>query len=314
MPGLVLLRSGAVSAAIDPATFQRVYRQSVPDVMRFITPERQELVARHDLSLHPATFRLDSYLYASERRYAHLVALTNRHLPAEVPPEALEVGGFLGAYPLTLARMGIPTTLVEQYGYYYGAFDDLAAFLTAEGVRIWDADFTEPLPDAAGRYTLVTNMAMLEHLSGSPRQLMLNLRACTHPDGLVVLDVPNVAYWPNRLRALRGESIHQPLQVVYASAPPYLGHHREYTLDELSQLLTWTGFRLSESVLFNYSLSLTRGTSFERLYTLVMYLWPTLLFPACRELIMVAARPVADLAEPPTTQLLRGPPAVPAGS
>jgi hypothetical protein len=59
---------------------------------------------------------------------------------------------------------------------------------------------------------------------------------------------------------------------------------------------------------------LKRGTWFDRLYTLVMYLWPTLLFPACREVIMVAARPAAEQAEPATTLLLRDPPVVPAGS
>ena len=292
-------------SVIDPERFFRTYRQAVADVMRFITPERQELIARHDLSLHPARHRLDVYLYASERRYAQVLELCNRHAQFGASElRALDVGGFLGAYPLTLARLGIPATLVEQYGYYYGAFDELAAFLTAEGVRIWDADFTQPLDDIPDRYTLVSNMAMLEHLASSPRTMMLNLRSCIDDRGLLVVEVPNVAYWPNRLEAVRGQSIHQPLDLVYASAPPYLGHHREYTPAEVSELLTWTGFLPIETDLFNYSLSLRRGTWFDRLYTLVMYLWPTLLFPACREIIMAIAAP-GEINEPESVGLLR---------
>ncbi len=288
-------------AIINPAQFRSVYRQAVRDVMRFITRERQIVIARHDVSLHPDRHDLGTYLRASERRYLELVRLCNRHAvhaPAET--RALEVGGFLGAYPLTLARLNIPVTLAEQYGYYYGALDELAAFLEREGVKIWDVDFTEPLPDLGDRFTVVSNMAMLEHLASSPKALMENLRTYTAGNGLVVVEIPNVAYWPNRLEALRGDSIHQPLDLVYASTPPYLGHHREYTIAEVHALLDWSGFAPVETSMFNYSLSLRRGTWGERLYVLLVYLWPTLLFRACREIIMAAARPIEPAADSPS--------------
>jgi hypothetical protein len=278
---------------IDPTHFRHAYRQSVRDVMRFINPERQEIIARHDLSLHPDRFDLGVYLLASERRYLDLVSLANQHARYSASDvSALEVGGFLGAYPLTLARLGISVTLVEQYSYYYGALDELAAFLRTQGVQIWDADFTQPLAETPEEFSLVSNMAMLEHLASSPKLLMDNLRSCTHERGLLIVEVPNVAYWPNRLDALRGESIHPPLDLVYASEPPYLGHHREYTVCEVRELLAWSGFAVREVKLFNYSLSLRRGTWSERLYTLIVYLWPTVLFPACREIIMAVAVPI----------------------
>jgi hypothetical protein len=285
-------------AIIDPTDFRDVYRQSVRDVMRFINRERQEVIARHDVSLHPDRHDLGIYLVASERRYLELVSLFNEYAQYSASDIcALEVGGFLGAYPLTLARLGIPVTLAEQYGYYYGALDELAAFLRAEGVQIWDIDFTRPLTEGRKRFTLVSNMAMLEHLASSPKTLMDNLRSLVHERGLVIVEIPNVAYWPNRLEALRGESIHQPLDLVYASEPPYLGHHREYTVAELRDLLAWSGFGVREVRLFNYSLSLRRGTWAERLYTLMVYLWPTVIFPACREIIMAVAVPTEPYRE-----------------
>jgi 2-polyprenyl-3-methyl-5-hydroxy-6-metoxy-1,4-benzoquinol methylase len=281
--------------AIHPRQFRRVYRQSVRDVMRFIDRERQMAVARHDASLHPDRHDLGVYLQASERRYAELVQLYNawHRLPHD-QLRALDVGGFLGAYPLTLARLGISVTLAEEYGYYYGAFDELAGFLAGEGVDIWAVDFTEPISDTRDGFTLVSNMAMLEHLPGSPRGLMENIRSCIDPDGLLIVEIPNVAYWPNRLEAIRGQSIHQPLELVYASEMPYLGHHREYTVAELQELLRWSRFVPRDLKLFNYSLSLRRGTWTDRLYTLLVYLWPTIVFPACREIIMAVASPASE--------------------
>lgn len=277
---------------LEPRRFRDEYRRAVDDVMRFVTRERQEVIARHDLSLHPDRHDLRVYLEASERRYLELVRLCNTFATYRASDtRALEVGGFLGAYPLTLARLGIPVTLAEQYGYYYGAFDDLAGYLASQGVEIWDVDFTEPLPEPRGGFNLVSNMAMLEHLASSPKALLDNIRACLAARGLLIVEVPNVAYWPNRLEALRGQSIHQPLELVHASEPPYLGHHREYTVSEIRQLLGWHGLKVEKIELFNYSLSLRRGTWFDKLYTLLVYLWPTLLFPRCREVITAVARP-----------------------
>jgi 2-polyprenyl-3-methyl-5-hydroxy-6-metoxy-1,4-benzoquinol methylase len=277
---------------IDPRAFRNAYLQSANDVMRFVTPERQAVIARHNTALLPGHQDLGLYLRASVARYGELMRLVNAH--ARVDREAiraLEVGGFLGAYPLALARLEIPVTLVEHYGYYHGALDELAEYLAAAGVEIWDTDFTTKLDTEPPKYTLVTNMAMLEHLPDSPKQLMENLRASTAADGLLVLEVPNIAYFHQRRRLLLGHSIHPSLESLYLSEAPYVGHHREYTVSELVQLVSWSGMQVRETVLFNYSLSLRRGTWMERLYALVMDLWPTYLFPRSRELIMVAASP-----------------------
>jgi len=278
---------------VEVARFREEYRQAVRDVARFVTPERQELIARHNLGLHPSRTDLTAYLEASEKRYVRAVELFNAHLDGNSTDlRALDVGGFLAAYPLTLVRLGMPVTLAEVYAYYHGAFDDLSEFLAAEGIEIWDVDFTEPLDHSLDRrFTMVTNMAMLEHLASSPGQLMSNLRAVTDERGALVIETPNLAYWPNRWALLRGRSVHPPLEVVYGSAAPFLGHHREYTVRDLRDLLSWTGFNTKSIDVFNYSLSLGEGKWIDRLYTFAVYLWPTLLFRNCREVIMALAVP-----------------------
>jgi 2-polyprenyl-3-methyl-5-hydroxy-6-metoxy-1,4-benzoquinol methylase len=285
-------RAPAASPLIEPSAFRNVYLQSVKDVMRFVTPERQTVIARHDTVLLPANHDLGLYLRASVARYDQLLRLVNAHTRVDCGAlRALEVGGFLGAYPLTLARLGIPVTLVEHYGYYHGALDDLVEYLAASGVSVWGADFTTKLEAEPPRYTLVTNMAMIEHLPDSPKQLMDNLRASTAADGLLVLEVPNIAYFYRRRQLLLGRSVHPDLESLYLSETPYVGHRREYTASELLQLVSWSEMTVREVVLFNYSLSLRRGSWIERLHALTMDLWPTYLFPRTREAIMVAASP-----------------------
>jgi 2-polyprenyl-3-methyl-5-hydroxy-6-metoxy-1,4-benzoquinol methylase len=281
-----------MNVVVDVQLFREQYRRAVRDVTPFVTVERQVVIARHNFGLHPSRTDLTLYLEASELRYIRAVELFNAYLPDRATQQrALDVGGFLGAYPLAVARLGIPVTLAEVYAYYDGALDDLGDYLASEGVEIWDVDFTEPIDDLTQRFTMVTNMAMLEHLASTPEPLMRNLRAVTDDSGALLIETPNIAYWPKRLALLRGGTVHPPLNDLLRSAKPFLGHHREYTASELAELLKEAGFRTVSVGRFNYSLSLRRGNLFDRIYTLVVYLWPTLLFPKCRELIMALAVP-----------------------
>src|SRR4051794_14247403 len=102
-----------------------------------MTPDAQAELARHNPTLAPGVFDFGAYLGASEIRYLHVLELFDRH-DSGPAPKLLDVGGFLGAFPLALARLGSPTTLVEQYGFYHGAFDALYAYLEREGVTVLD--------------------------------------------------------------------------------------------------------------------------------------------------------------------------------
>jgi hypothetical protein len=277
---------------VDVARFREEYRRAVKDVSRYVTAGRQKVIARHNIGLDPSRTDLRRYLEASETRYAGALTLFNNHfrLFGETG-SALDVGGFLGAYPLALSRLGLSVTLAEVYSYYGGALDELHAFLISEGLEVWDVDFTRPMTESGRSYAMVTNMAMLEHLSGSPEILMDNLRAVTAEEGALVLETPNIAYWPTRLDLLRGRTVHPPLDVVYGSAAPFLGHHREYTVQEVKDLLSWTGFETEDVICLNYSLTLRGRPILDRIVTSVVLLWPTVAFRNCRELIMALATP-----------------------
>lgn len=286
----VISQAPPTGPVLDVAAFRSAYAGAVRDVLPFLTPDRLRAVARHNPGWHPEAFDFASYLRASEARYVRALELFLRAGggAAGGALRTLEVGGFMATFPLALARVGARATLSEKYGYYYGAFDELRDFLVAEGVEVWDLDLTEPLADApAGGFDLVTNMAMLEHLPNSPRPLMENMRALLAPTGHLVLDVPNIAYWHKRLRALRGRSIHPSLRDVLDAEVPFTGHHREYTIDEVRSLLEWTGFTPVTLETVSYSPDPGRsplGLAYKALWDVLDR------FPALREVIVACAR------------------------
>ena len=267
-----------MSSSINLERFRTEYPRAVQDVTRFVTPERQEVIARHNPGLERSRTSLSTYLKASENRYARALGMFAKYLPAGAELRALDVGGFLGAYPLTLARIGVQVTLAEVFAYYGGSLDELGGFLASEGVEVLDVDFTQPLAGAVMRkFTMVSNMAMLEHLADSPKQLMTNLRAVTSETGALLVEVPNIAYWPKRLSLLFGRTVHPPLDVVFGSATPFTGHHREYTVAEVTDLLRWTGFRPVAVDQFNFSFSFSGMKWVDRVNPATVRLLPSVL-------------------------------------
>jgi SAM-dependent methyltransferase len=276
--------------AIDVNAFAAAYRQAVDDVMRFITPEHQVLMARHNPDLHPDSYDIRNYLALSEKRYVPAVEMINRHHRGDARPTVLDVGGFLASFPLALARVGVPTTLSEKYGYYYGAFDDLRDYLVDNGVSVLDLDLTDPgetLPSQ--QFDVVTNMAMIEHLAHGPKDLLENIHKLVADDGHFVIEVPNITYWPTRINFLRGRSVHPHVRFVYRSETPFMGHHREYTRDEVADVLDWSGYDVSELITLNYSWDY-HADPVRNVFYKVVYEWPMRRYEANRELIMACAK------------------------
>lgn len=169
----------------------------------------------------------------------------------------LDVGGFIAAFPLTLSRMGLDVTLTECYDYYYGAFDDLKDYVEGEGV--WNVDPTVEQDDIffeskEDSFNLITCMAMIEHLPNSPKVLFENASRLLAEDGSFVVEVPNIAYFPNECSSSSGKTIHPPIDDVYNERTPFTGHHREYTIQDLDRVFELTGFKRDQVSTFNYSL------------------------------------------------------------
>jgi len=230
--------------------FEQTYRKSVSDVFRFWTPQMQSEIARHCRGWAPGLFDFEQYLTASAKRYY----LAWESLAADGASRVCDVGGFWGAFPVTLSRLGFSAAMTETLGYYGDSFSPLFAYIREQGVEILDydpfADEGKSTPD----FDAVTLMAVIEHYPHSLARLMENVIALLRDGALLYIEVPNIAYWPKRLALLRGRSPLVPAQDIFHSDVPFIGHHHEFTMDELKDLVSETGLLLERDVYYSYSL------------------------------------------------------------
>jgi 2-polyprenyl-3-methyl-5-hydroxy-6-metoxy-1,4-benzoquinol methylase len=258
--------------------FRQAYRETVKQVMQLL-PKDLSAIAKHNAGWRTGSFDPEAYLLDSEARYLRALRIIRQTGSKRI----LDVGGFMAAFPLTLARFGFSVAIAEKFGYYDHALDRIADHLRSKGVEVIDADFTEPPIEAtaaANGFDAVTCMAVAEHLAHTPRFLLENIHAALRPGGSLVFEVPNHAFWPRRAAFfLKGTSVHSPMSDVYHSAIPYTGHHREYTLSDGRYVAKEAGFEVVSEETFNYSLDASSP------WTLLKYA-PAFLFKECAEVLL----------------------------
>jgi SAM-dependent methyltransferase len=268
---------------IERKRFEEVYGECVAEVMQRM-PEDWSSFAKHNIGWSKDRFDAEGYLRMSAERYWRAY----RMLAESGARSVIEIGGFLAAFPLALARLGLEIAVAERYDYYGTAIDRIAAHLRGNGVRVIDADLTSPLADRSpvlGHFDAATCMAVAEHLAHSPRHLMENIRAALRPGGALVFEVPNLAFWPKRYAFLvRGESVLAPISDVYHSDVPFTGHHREYTLSDARYVVREAGLEVVREETFNYGFD-TRSLWFRLKYAPAFLLreWAEVILLHCRK-------------------------------
>lgn len=110
----------------------------------------------------------------------------------------------------------------------------------------------DPLPFPDESFDAVVCCQVLEHFTHSHLPAIREMRRVLRPDGMLEIDVPNVASLRNRSRMLRGKNITYDYVEHYVNAEPilYAGrsfyplrHNREFTRAELHALLELGGMR-----------------------------------------------------------------------
>jgi len=197
---------------------------------------------------------MGSYLRMSVVRVVRLVeALRRRGVEGGT---VLEVGAWFGSFALALRRLGFDVVACDRYSSYGDAFDRYVELMRDEGIRIVSTNRDNELEQIAdlGVFDVVLAGAVIEHVPHTPRRLIETLFGAVRPGGVLLLDTPNVARYWNRRALERGETIFQPLAEQYASAPPWEGHHREYTGAELGWMLEQVGCEQVEVEFLDYNM------------------------------------------------------------
>jgi SAM-dependent methyltransferase len=146
---------------------------------------------------------------------------TTRLLERFCRPAALTLTNFFG----TASGRG-EQALVDRQG------EEVARY----GYDLVDVE-TTPLPYADGSFDTVLFCEVLEHLIVDPLFALGEIHRVLAPDGQLLLTTPNVARATNVRRMRQNMGIYDP----YSRYGPHGRHNREYSSDELFEILEGSG-------------------------------------------------------------------------
>ena len=139
----------------------------------------------------------------------------------------LDLGGGTSLYNPILRCLGMDVTVVDLF---IGEEDGLAR-LAALGIATEQSDlYAAVLPERT--YDGISMFETIEHLPHSPKPILEKVVTALKPGGRFVLSVPNMARSEDRMRMLMGRNPMGKYRVFFRDGNPFLGHHREMTMDE----------------------------------------------------------------------------------
>jgi SAM-dependent methyltransferase len=117
---------------------------------------------------------------------------------------------------------------------------------------------TEPIPLADGQMDMVVFTEVLEHLNAGPGRIFSDIHRILKPGGTLVFSLPNTAMLKNRIAALLGKPVLEPVYAVFKEAKSEqsqgdgewvhgLGHIREYTMSETTDIVRRYGFEVQST-------------------------------------------------------------------
>jgi len=204
----------------------------------------------------------------------------------------LEISSFLGVVDIALAKIGF-----EVYSYDIPEFQKnrkLNELYLKFNVHqssgylkdVWQTGL--PYPD--NHFDAVILSEVIEHLNFNPLPVLQEINRILKKDGIFYITTPNQVNFINRIKIILGRSIRNPIsdsvtQLDQTKHTICGIHWREYTLEELIQLLEITGFTIS-----TYTYSHMAKTHTSPFIKKIFYTTSSLLFPKLADSITIISK------------------------
>lgn len=233
-----------------------------------------------------------------KKRYAYTIGLVDK-LPKESVRRVLDIGCGVGIVPLTLKKMGYSAEGLEYYIFPKNKKGEFStkAFEDADSLKkkwrelslaIHEDDVLRDNLNHLGKFDLVISEALIEHLK-DPRTFLERVNSLLENDGYLILTTPNQTKLINRLRFLFGQSVYWPISEFYSDGETFIGHWREYTMNELQQIVEKSGFEVIETHNVNLLSPIKKWTAWRKnLRAFIRNL--SVLFPGTRDMNYLLGR------------------------
>lgn len=194
----------------------------------------------------PSNPASEDYFYGCCDRWSMAIEELSR-TPVNGP--ILDIGAHEGFVCSALVKLGYSAAALD---FEHHAEKSVWAKLGVEwGQCHIEAD---PIPYPNEHFSGVYMGQLLEHLTYSPRKPFKEIWRVLKPNGLLVVDVPNVGEWHNYYRLIRGKNILWDYRKHYLDYEPYFykgrpyfdRHNHEFTPAELRTLAETCGFSVEQ--------------------------------------------------------------------
>ena len=220
------------------------------------------------------------YLKNLAESYARTTSDVDQHLrPIRPGGRILEIGSYLGVVSRSLKELGFDIHACDHPSYHASA--SLRSMYERNGIPFAAVDLsTQALPFESEQFDAVIICEVIEHLNFNPLPIIRQINRVLKKGGVIYIGMPNHSSLQNRLRLLRGRSIHNPISDLLLQLDSrvnmFVGlHWREYTAAETCEMVESLGFsvvRVSHFLPSHY----LRTSWPKRLVKQLIYSMPTL--------------------------------------